>query len=308
MVDRLKSIPTTNLLADKRIIVTGCSFRPVKHVFRDHATSEETHDSIFFNNKEMKINIGTAVAFVLAANGATVHLIGRTEEKLRIIKDCIINITKAPKNKVEYSKVDLLNKRSVKAFVKHLPKDKPLYWIQSIGLGAGDYKLANNNPYLHIEDIPVELLEVESKIVLKGTHILMQNLLPIFRKQNIRFHQETRIAIVSSMSAIRGYNRGGTHTAAKGAISRYANSAAIDLWKEKIYITDVRPGDIDTGLYDNKVVRNAILDIVKEYGQRKISLAPPISIGYIINSVFTIPAQITSVNLVAKGQHPHEGS
>lgn len=308
MVSRLKSIPITKLLADKRIIITGCSFRPVKYVFHDLTTNEETHDSIFINKKEMKVNIGTTAAFVLAANGATVHLVSRTGEKLKIIKDCITNITKTPKNKVEYSKVDLLNEKSVQAFAKHLPKDKPLYWVQSIGLGAEDYKLKDNNPYLHIEDIPVELLEMESKIVLKGTHILMQNLLPIFRKQNKRFHQETRVVIVSSMSAVRGYNRGGTHSAAKGAISRYANSAMLDLWKEKIYITDVRPGDIDTGLYDNKVVRDAILDIVKEYGQKKISMAPPISIGCIINSILTIPAQITSVNLVAMGQHPHEGS
>lgn len=309
MIHRLKSIPKTSLLEGKRVLITGVGFREAKHVFRDIITREETHDSIFLNNQAMKINIGSGIAFVIAANGATIHLVSRSEDKLAILKENIVNILDIPKERVEYSAVNLFDKKAVHSFVQQqLPKDKPLFWAHSIGLGAGDYQIKGDNPYLHIENIPIELLENESLAVLRGTHLLMQELLPQFKKQNKKFKTETRIAIVTSMSAIRGYNRGGTHTAAKGAISRYTNSAMIDLWKDKIYITDVRPGDIDTGMYDNKTVQAAILDIVKEYGQSKLTMAPPVSIGYVVNTIFTIPAHIPSVNLVAKGQHPHEGS
>ncbi len=140
----------------------------------------------------------------------------------------------------------------------------------------------------------------------------MQKLLPVFREQNSRFGMETRIAIVSSMSAIRGYNVGGTHCAAKGAISRYANAAMLDLWKEGIYVTDVRPGVVDTGMYDSEAVQKAVLEIDAEYGnhwnQNGLQLAPPIAVGYAIATALTIPAHIPSINLVAQGQFPNEGS
>lgn len=313
MINRIKSIPKTNLLEGKRIIVTGCGYKPVRHIFYDIVTGEPSHDSIEVGGLEMKLNIGSATAFVLSTNGATVHLVSRTEEKLKNIKQSIVDLLDIPENKLEYSAVDLLDEKAISNFVNNLPKDKPIYWVQSIGLSAGAYKVKDGNPYLHIEDIPVELLEKESTMVLKGTHMLMKKLLPVFREQNKKFDTETRIAIISSMSAIRGYNCGGTHCAAKAAISRYTNSAMLDLWKEKIYITDVRPGAVDTGHYDGKAVQEAVLDVDKEYGNYynehgTLFLAPPISVGYAINTVFSVPAHITSLNLVAKGQFPNEGS
>jgi NAD(P)-dependent dehydrogenase (short-subunit alcohol dehydrogenase family) len=312
MQKRLSSIPKTKLLEGKRIVVTGCGFKPTRHKFFDVTTKEESHDSIIVDGKNMKLNIGAAIAFVLASNGAIVHLVSRTEDKLKILKEQIVKLLNIPEKNVEYSVVDLLEEKSIKKFVKSLPKDKPIFLVQSIGLGAGAYKLKDDNPYLHIEDIPPELIEKESTIVLKGTHILLQNLLPVFREQNKKFKTETRVAIISSMSAIRGYNLGGTHCAAKGAISRYTNSAMLDLWKERIFITDVRPGAVDTGMYDNPNAQKAVLEVDKEYGnywnQTEIRLAPPISVGYAINMIFTVPAHITSLNLVAKGQFPNEGS
>lgn len=310
---RLLNMSRSNVLAGKRIIVTGCGFKPVQTKFYDIHTKEESHDSIFVNNNEQKLNIGAATAFVLAANGATVHLVSKTENNLKQISAQIIETLNVEESQVEYSAVDILDETEISKFVSKLPKDKPIWWVQSIGLGAGAYKLKDDNPYLHIETIPAELLEKESTVVLKGTHILMQKLLPVFREQNKNFGIETRIAIISSMSAIRGYNLGGTHCAAKGAISRYANSAMLDLYKENIFVTDVRPGAVDTGMYDNKAVQNAVIEIVKNYGnnwkkENEIRLMPPTSIGYIINTIFSVPAHTTSVNMVAKSQFPNEGS
>ncbi len=312
MIERIKSIPKTNLLEGKRIIVTGCGFKPTNHKFFDVTTKEESHDSIVIGGKDMKLNIGAATAFVLASNGAIVHLVSRTKDNLKTIKEQIINLLNIPENSVEYSAVDLFEEKTIENFVKSLPKDKPMWLVQSIGLGAGAYKLKDDNPYLHIENIPPKLIEKESTIILKGTHILMQKLLPVFRSQNKKFKTETKVVIISSMSAIRGYNLGGTHCAAKGAISRYTNSAMLDLWKEKIFITDVRPGGVDTGMYDNPKVQKAVLEIDRDYGnywnKTGIRLAPPISVGYAINTILSAPAHITSLNLCAKGQFPNEGS
>lgn len=158
----------------------------------------------------------------------------------------------------------------------------------------------------------MDLLEKEASIVLKGTHLMMQSLLPILRKQ-AQFNKEPRIVIISSMSAVRSYLFGGTHCAAKGAIGRYANAAMLELWKEGIYVTDVRPGGVDTGGYDNPVVQKAILKIDDSYNgiwrKTGVHLAQPISVGYsIAMTLFAPGAHVTSINILGKGQIPHESS
>ncbi len=308
---RLQSILRTNLLEGKRIIITGCGYRPVQQKFYN-LNGEETHDSVYESDGviEMKANIGTATAFVLAANGADVVMVSKNRNKLENIKFNLMQ-NQIPNDKIDFAEVDLLDEKSAQEFVDSLKKDKPLYWFNSIGLGAGSYKLKNDNPYLHIEDIPLELLEQETRTVLRGTHNLMTKLLPVFKEQRKRGIPENRIAIVSSMSAIRGYSRGGTHCAAKGAISRYTNSAMFDLWRDNIFVTDIRPGAIDTGMYDNPEVQDAVCEISDEYGglhRERFALAPPISVGYAGLTAFTSPAHITSINLVAQGQWPNEGS
>ena len=305
MLERLSYIPKTNLLKGKRIIITGCGYKPLSKVFTDVVTKEPSHDSIEIDGKEMKLNIGSAITGVLARNGAIVHMISTSPEKLENIK---VNFSKIIEpNLIEYSALDLLNESDVNKFVEKLPRDKPIYWVQSVGLGAGSYKLKDDNPYLPLEKIDLGLIEAEILTVIKTTHIMMKALLPIFKKQ-----KETRIAIVTSMSAIRGYPLGATHCASKGAISRYTNSAMLSLFKENIFITDIRPGAVDTGMYDNKHSTAALIDLSKNYGgnwtKKNLGLAPPISVGEAINYVLTTPAHITCINLVAKGQIPNEGS
>jgi len=311
-MNRLSKLEKSELLSGIRVIITGCGFKPLHHTFHSTVTGEPTHDPIYVNDHEMKINIGAATAFVLAASGATVHLVSRTEGNLRALKENIIDILEVPPERVEYSAIDMLDENSVAEFVNKLPKDKPIWWSQSIGLGAGAYKLKDDNPYLRIEEIPTELLEMESTIVLKGTHILMKKLLPIFREQNKRFKEKTKIAIVTSMSGMRGYDLGGTHCASKGAIDRYANAAMLDLVKENIFISSIRPGIIDTGMYDGTPVIEAVKHVGKNYGFSydgdSIPLAPPVSVGQAILGVLTSPAHITSVNIVADQQWPNEGS
>lgn len=307
---RFESIPRTNLLEGIRVIVTGCGYKPVRKRFYS-IEGAETHDSIYDSKGlEMKANIGAATAFVLAKNGADVLLVSKNLQKIENIKISLVE-DQIPESRILLAKVDLLNENSVTSLVKNLPNNKQFYWFNSIGLGAGSYQLKDDNPYLHLEDIPLELLEQETKTVLRGTHNLMRYLIPIFREQRKSKILDNRIAIVSSMSAVRGYGRGGTHCAAKGAISRYTNSAMLDLWRDNILVTDIRPGAIDTGMYDNSEVQNAVCEISDEYGgthRKRFALAPPISVGYTALYAFTSPSHITSINLVAQGQFPNEGS
>ena len=116
------------------------------------------------------------------------------------------------------------------------------------------------------------------------------------------------------MSAIRSVAYGSIHNAAKGSISRFTNAAMIELNKDKIYVTDVRPGAIDTGMYDSKVVQEAVQKIASSMNydwsdqNGGLRLAPPSSVGKLIAGILSSEAHITSINMVAKGQFPHEGS
>ena len=92
MLERLKSSPKTELLKGKRIIITGCGYKPVLKVFTDIVTNEPSHDSIDVDGKEMKLNIGSAIAGVLARNGAIVHMVSTSSDKLKNIKTCLSKI------------------------------------------------------------------------------------------------------------------------------------------------------------------------------------------------------------------------
>jgi len=291
-------------LKGKRILITGVGLKPAEFVFKDITTGESSHTSIVINNKEYKANIGAATAFECARAGAIVYLVSRTESKLQMIKKWIEdNISDAH---VEHSAIDLNDMNAIKDMVDSIPDDLPLYWVQSVGLGAGTVKLKDDNPYLLIDDLSEELIEAELT-VLKNTISLLRLLLPKFKKQ-----AETRVCVVSSMSAVRSVISGSMHMAAKGAISRFTNAAMIELDKDKIFVTDIRPGIVDTGMYDTRVVQKTVSMMGKNFGydysKTNLFCTPPSAVGEAIVTALTSRGHITSINMVARGQWPHEGS
>ncbi|MDP2655617.1 MAG: SDR family oxidoreductase [bacterium] len=306
-------------LAGKRVLVTGVGMKPVKHVFHDITTGQPSHDSVWFGNKEYKVNIGAATALECVRAGARVCLLSRSATNLARIRKWILDNTPCGVFRNEempiYERVESIvadmNDPSqtgplLSAYASS--NERPLYWVQCVGLGAGTVQLADDNPYLRIENVTKELLDAEHS-VLTNTVSTLQLLLPFFRKQ-----KETRICIVSSMSAIRSVVSGSAHNASKGALSRFANAAMIELHPDRIFITDVRPGGVDTGLYDSKVVQKTITEICRTYdvdwSQKNggLRLAPPSSVGKAIVMALASEAHITSLNMVSRGQFPHEGS
>jgi len=293
-------------LKNKRVLITGVGIKPVEFVFKDISTGQPSHTSVLVDGKEYKANIGAATAFECAKVGAVVHLVARTESKLQIVKKWIEE--NIPSAQVKYSAVDLGDLAALQKLVASISDDLPLYWVQSVGLGAGTVQVKNDNPYLSIDELSEDLIEAELT-VLKNTVALLKVLLPRFRKQ-----KETRVCIISSMSAVRSYINGSIHCAVKGAISRFANASMIELAPEKIYITDIRPGGVDTGMYDAEVVRKTVAKIATTFGtdwSEKAGwakLAPPSAVGKVVANVLASEAHITSVNMVGRGQWPQEGS
>jgi NAD(P)-dependent dehydrogenase (short-subunit alcohol dehydrogenase family) len=114
---------------------------------------------------------------------------------------------------------------------------------------------------LPFEKINPELIATEMGIV-TSTHRLMLKMVPVFRKQ-IKKKQKAKIAVITSMSGERGYHFGATHVAAKHALVGYIEGIKRELKDEKIEIFDIRPGAIDTGMYDNQYTRKAVNEISK---------------------------------------------
>jgi NAD(P)-dependent dehydrogenase (short-subunit alcohol dehydrogenase family) len=290
-------------LTNKRVLITGVGIKPLAHVFRDKITEKSSHTSILYEGKEYKANLGAATALECAKAGAIVHIVCHSSEKATIVKNWISQEVKEAI--IESSVVDLSKTSDLEQLVGDLRNDLPLYWVQSLGLGAGTVVIKDENPYLPIEQLTTELLDAELS-VLTSTMTLLQLLLPKFKLQS-----ESRICIVSSMSAIRGYQYGAMHAAAKGAISRFINSARMELDKYGIYITDIRPGMVDTGGYDSQAVRDANVKIGKTFGldwSEKMFAMPPTAVGKAIVTALSSESNILSINMVAKGQELTEMS
>jgi len=299
----------TNKLKDILIIVTGTGYKEAKRIFHDG----ETCELIEINGMKYKINVGAATAKAIAKIGGRVCMVSRTEEKLRNLRKYISNKTGCGKNNILYYVVDLLDEQSVKEFVSALSKERPIWLVHSIGLGAQAYKVRDDNPYLAITQTLPEMPTKEFETVVKSLLILAQNLLPIFKQQ-----KETRIVVVSSMSGIRPYMYGYSHASAKAGIHHAIRSLALELnyLYRSIYVTEILPGIVDTGLYDSESVIKSVGDIgetfgfygEKRYSEKNFPLTPPSAAADSIVLALQSSAHILSINMVAQGQFPNMGA
>ena len=292
-------------LENKRIIVTGCGYTQLKTTFTSITDNSVTHDPIEVGGQIFKMNMGAAAAQAFALQGATVHMVSRTEEKLKAIKSHIASQTQC-QEKIEFSLVDLMDEASVEKWTAALPGNLPLYWFHVVGQSAGSYKPIGNR-WLPFEQLTLEHFSTEVLPFWATTMYIAKHLWSRFEKQ-----KETRIVLISSMSAVRSYTTGASHCAAEAAMDKLANVLMLEGYKKNIFVTTLRAGAIDTGTYETEEVQNSIVAVSDQYDGRwrdeKITLAPPSSIGSLAACAFTIPAHVTSMNIVSQGQWPHEGS
>lgn len=259
------------------VIITGCGYKPVRHTYTFNG--KPTHNPIFINGVECKMNIGTATAFYLVKKGIEVIMVSRTKESLIKIKEGLISLG-CKSNLISYIPADLTTKEEIDYLINNLPKDKQFYWVQSIGMGGGTYKIHNDNIYLPFEQISPELIRMESDIV-PATHQLLLKFIKIFRNQ-IKNNKDAKICIITSMSGERGYHFGATHVSAKHALVGWIKGIEKELEDEGIKIFDIRPGAIDTGMYDNPETKKNVEEISRRtmmwQGKEPI-YEPPMSVA-----------------------------
>lgn len=239
-----------------KVIITGCGFKPINHIYKHN--NKSTHNEISIDGVPHKMNIGTAISYYLVKKGVDVILVSRTESNLTKIIEGLV-LLGCDRNKISYISADISTDNGISFLAKKLPKDSNFYWVQSIGMGAGSYKLKNDNIYLPFEKISPKLISEEMNIV-TATHGMMLKMIKLFRKQ-VKKGFSSKICIISSMSGERGYHFGATHVAAKHALVGYIKGIKRELEDENIEIYDVRPGGVDTGMYDNKYVQKSVNEI-----------------------------------------------
>ncbi len=271
--------------------------------FRSNGNGGEIGD--VFNTPGVKPNIGACVTKVLYEAGHDVVMLSRTEEKMARIKDSLQG-DGGGSNRLEYIPVDLLDTESVNRVVESLDLSGPVNLIHSVGLSAGMYKVPNDNPYLEIEDTPIELPVLEFEIVVKSLLILVRALLPLMKKT-----KESKIVVVSSMSGIRAFPLGYSHASAKAGLHHAVRSLTLELAKSEIYVSEVLPGIVNTGLYDNPHVMESVDKIAAAFGYKyegELPQIPPIDVAEAVKMCLTSKAHILSVNMVSKGQWPNIGA
>lgn len=275
------------------IIVSGVGFR---------ANPKNTDKNIFENNK-IKPNIGATCCFELAKAGYHVLMLSRTEEKLKYVKESIID--KVPNANISFESVDLLDKEAIQKVISKIPEHYSVNLVHCAGLSAGSYQLPDDNPYLEIERTPEELPSLEFEVVVKSLLILVKTLLPRFEKQG-----ETKIIVNSSMSGIRSYLCGYSHTSAKAGLHHAVRSMTLELNKRNIFITEINPGIVDTGLYDSVDVQKSVGRVAESYGYnyKKIPKMEPKEVAKAVLFALKSKAHVLTLNIIPKGQWPHTGS
>jgi NAD(P)-dependent dehydrogenase (short-subunit alcohol dehydrogenase family) len=281
-------------LIGRTAVVTGVGYRGGGPVTDPLAT-----------DKSVKLNIGCATAARLAERGARVLLIGRSLDKVKRIGASLD--ARWPGAVIGADACDATDKGNIDAVLGPHRLEGPVLLVQNVGLSSGFYSMPNDNPYDLIGDVTIERALEETRVPLAAFLAGLHSFLPIWRGAG-----GGRFVVVNSMSAIRAYARGGSHATAKGALHQAIRSAALELYKEGIYLTEINPGIVDTGLYDNPIVSDAVRDIALSCGQdlcgQPLPMMSPYDVADAIVLALESAAHILQINLVAEGQFPQLGA
>ncbi|HEY6140453.1 MAG TPA: SDR family oxidoreductase [Thermoanaerobaculia bacterium] len=281
------------------LIITGVGYR------LSEGSTETIDIDPYDPSTGAKVNIGAAVAYEAVALGFPVMLLSRTARKLVVLQRALR--ARFEHARVDTYSVDVTDSESVTRWATGaIGSDLRIGLVHCVGLSAGDYRLRDDNPYMPVDEIPAELPIAETSAVLTSLLNLVKSLLPSLRRC-----APSRIVVVTSMSGIRPFPLGFSHAAAKAALHNATRSLALELYGERIYVSEVAPGIVDTGMYDPTPVREAVQRIGRSFGRDYAPLLPsmpPSAVAAAVMLCLRNDAHILAVNMVAQDQWPHMGA
>lgn len=186
--------------------------------------------------------IGKASAMMLAARGAFVGLLGRTEDELQ---EVLLAIQTAG-GKGQVLVADISDETAMRDAVDGL-------WSAA---GRLDMVIANagiNGTWAPIDELRPEEFDQTISVNLRGTYLTLHHAVPKLKKTG-----GGSIVVVSSINGTRTFTSPGAtaYSATKAAQLAMVQQLALELGDDHIRINAVCPGAISTSIDDNTKIRS----------------------------------------------------
>lgn len=187
--------------------------------------------------------IGRAVALAFARHGASVGLLGRTEEEVAVVA---AEITQQGGAALAL-RADVSDEATMRAGVETLFRT----------FGSIDIVVANagiNGVWAPIDDLKPAEWDETIAINLRGTYLTLHLTVPYLRRAG-----EGVIIVVSSINGTRTFSTAGAtaYSATKAAQVAMVQQLALELGKARIRVNAVCPGAIETQIDENTERRGA---------------------------------------------------
>lgn len=178
--------------------------------------------------------IGLATAKIFAENNIDLILCGRRTERLQELQKEL-----SQKVKVEILSFDVSKREEVQKAVDSLPKE-----FQNIDI------LINNAGNAHglssIQEGNLDDWDLMIDLNIKGLLYVTKAILPKLLNKTRSETNKGQIINIGSIAGIDSYPNGNVYCATKSAVAMLSESMRIDLHKENIKVSEVKPGLVET--------------------------------------------------------------
>ncbi|WP_291725824.1 SDR family NAD(P)-dependent oxidoreductase [Bernardetia sp.] len=178
--------------------------------------------------------IGLATAQIFAENNIDLILCGRRTERLSELENQL-----SQKVKVKTLAFDVRSRAEVQKAIDSLPKE-----FQNIDI------LINNAGNAHglstIQEGSLDDWDTMIDLNIKGLLYVTKAILPKLMNENRSETNKGQIINIGSIAGIDSYANGNVYCATKSAVAMLSETMRIDLLKENIKVSEVKPGLVET--------------------------------------------------------------
>jgi NAD(P)-dependent dehydrogenase (short-subunit alcohol dehydrogenase family) len=281
------------------IVVTGVNMRPATRLFRN----TDTEDLPTLDGTSYKLNAAAGAAVELCRRGHLVHMVGRDARNLELIQKNLLT----PDS--QYDLVDLLDGTATAEYARKIDlaaraEELSVHLVHYAGISEATVPTPTGTIFLEPWDTPAEAIpELVGANTMSLLHLL-QSLREVFRRQD-----RSKVVVISAVAAARTGRLHGLDAIQKSASHAMARTLALDLTKEKIFVTEIMPGITDTGFYDTDATLNAVTLAAEEYGYHYDAESFPLfsarKVGEAVGFAIDIDAHVREISLIPYGQWPH---
>jgi NADP-dependent 3-hydroxy acid dehydrogenase YdfG len=168
--------------------------------------------------------IGKAIALGLAAQGASLGLVGRRLEML----EAVAKTARAAAPRVLCYQTDLTLDEDIRKLAVHLQRD--FGYVDLLIHSAGAISLGR------LESAPVKDLDWQYRTNLRAPYVLTQALLPMLKSR------QGQIVFINSSAALSARANVGQYAATKAALKAIADSLREEVNAERLRVLSVYPG------------------------------------------------------------------